>query len=258
MRNAAATFDDDFGSSRAPRKGARARSAGGTGKKKKGGRRAVFDMNGVARYAAIGMAATMALGIMVNALVLQKGHHPAPLFGKAAAASPAPAAAPKAVVAAIPAVHATAPNEAPAVDNASARSHRVVGGTHADASAGGDAIGRLLAGEDPIPGKARATLAKASPAKSALTMSALAKSASAKSGSNKPTAEKGDAKAKIVSGAQRALTKLGFTVPATGTNGPATRKAIEAFQKDHHLPVKGELDGKMVKLLAAESGVKID
>lgn len=248
MRNAAATFDDDFGSSRAPRKGARARSAGGTGKKKKGGRRAVFNMNGVARYAAIGMAATMALGIMVNALVLQKGHHPAPLFGKAAAASPAPAAAPKAVVAAIPAVHATAPNEAPPVDNASARSHRVVGGTHADASAGGDAIGRLLAGEDPIPGKARATLAKASPAKSG----------SNKSGSNKPIAEKGDAKAKIVSGAQRALTKLGFTVPATGTNGPATRKAIEAFQKDHHLPVKGELDGKMVKLLAAESGVKID
>lgn len=241
MRNAAATFDDDYGSAGLPRRGAaRPRTAAGTAKKnKKGERRSLFAIHGVARYAAIGMAATMALGIMVNALVLQKGHHPAPLFGKTAASSPAPAAATKAaIVSPTPPPRSAALEEPAAADVAPVKSHRTTGTSRATETVGSvDAIGQLLSGGLQTPSKT--------------------KPAPAKGGAGKSDGIKA-ASTKTVTGAQRALTKLGFKVAATGMNGPATRKAIEAFQKNHHLPVHGELDRKMVKLLAAESGVAID
>ncbi len=222
MRNAA-TFDDDLGYDAAPRKGAprKPRAASTAGKKKKGARRPRFDMHRVARFTAIGMAATMALGIMVNALVLQKGHHPAPLFGKAPVPATAQATAP------LPPVRAAqvdGPEEV-ATPAPVAKAHKtVVAARDADAPIGDDAIGRLLSGG-----------------------AALAKT-------------KGDAKGdgKTVMAVQRALSKLGFKVPPTGAAGPATKKAIEAFEKDRHMAVKGEVNRHLVKVLAAESGIKID
>lgn len=233
MRNAAATMDDDFGYETAPRKAAprkasgRPRSGGNAGKAKKGTKRRGVDMHRVARIAAIGMAATMATGIMVNALMLQKGHHPAPLFGKAAATR-APVTVLKTVPAAAPA-RAQVDDAAAATEPrpAAAKSRKAAVATRdTDAQGSDDAIGKLLAGGVPAP--------------------------SAKA--------KGDGRTdgKIVMGVQRALTKLGFKVPATGTVGPTTRKAIEAFEKDRHMPIKGELNHRLVKVLAAESGIKID
>ena len=138
MPNAAANFDDDFGLESAPRKKPAARRpASGKGKpgrgKKKGKSRFrfAFDMQRVARWSAVGMSATVALGIMVNALVMQKGHHPAPLFGKSIAlGDPAPVPAPAIVnrapakpEAATPAPVAApmpAPRTQPATDSADA------------------------------------------------------------------------------------------------------------------------------------------
>ncbi len=225
----AAMFDDDLGYEPKPRKGAPRKPRTAAAGKKKGAKRKRFGMDRIARYAAIGMAATMALGIMVNALVLQKGHHPAPLFGKTAAAAPSQAAAPLPSVRAEP-VEASA-ETAPA---AAAKMRKTVVATRdADAPSGDDAIGRLLAG-----GTAPA-----------------AKVASKAQGKGK-----GDVKdeSKTVTGVQRALTKLGFKVPVTGAAGPATKKAIEAYEKDHHLPVKGEVNRRLVKVLAADSGIRID
>lgn len=221
MRNAA-TFDDDLDYGAAPRERAprKPRPPSTGAKKKKGPRRRRFDMHRVARVAAIGMAATMALGIMVNALVLQKGHHPAPLFGKPPAPAASQATPPRPTVRAVQAdVDA---DVAPVAPVAKARK-LAVAAQDADAPVGDDAIGRLLAG-GPAPA------AKA--------------------------AGKGDGKTMM--GVQRALTKLGFKVPPTGTAGPATKKAIEAFEKDRHMAVKGEVDRRLVKVLAAESGIKID
>ena len=132
---------------RAPRK---PRATSAAAKKKKGPRRPRFDMHRVARVAAIGMAATMALGIMVNALVLQKGHHPAPLFGKASVAAAAPAVVPRPPVRA---AQADAPESvAPVASTAKARKI-VVASRDADDPVGDDAIGRLLA--DGAPAKAQ-------------------------------------------------------------------------------------------------------
>ena len=223
MRNAA-TFDDDLGYDAAPRKGAprKPRAASAAGKKKKGARRPRFDMHRVARFAAIAMAATMAIGIMVKALVLQKGPPPAPLFGKAPTPAVTQAAAPLLPVRAAQVDNFPEVAPAPPVTKA----HKaVVASREVDVPAGDDAIGRLLS--------------------SGATSKAAAK-----------TDARGDGK--TVMGVQRALNKLGFKVPSTGAAGPATKKAIEAFEKDHHMPVKGEINHRLAKVLAAESGIKID
>lgn len=224
MRNAA-TFDDDLVDYGPARKGAprKRRGTAPAAKAKKGTKRPRFDMHRVARFAAIGMAATMALGIMVNALVLQKGHHPSPLFGKA---SPVNATQPPAPLPPIRAAQAVHTDAAPATIARAPKNvtTAVQGGSKASPD---DPIGRLLAGGPASGGKA---------------------------------AVQGEAKGegKTVMGVQRALNKLGFRVPATGAAGPVTKKAIQAFEKDRHMAVKGEVDRRLVKVLAAESGIKIE
>ncbi len=216
MRSAAATFDDDIGAASPTRRKAarRSRPAAGRGKAKGG----FFRANNVARIAAIGMSVTIGAGILVNALLMQKGRHPAPLFSKVDP-PPAPAAiaaAPDVPPAAAPMRAAPPqPNEALA---AAVKLKRPVAPAQDDA--GDDPIGRLLKGGSPaVP------------------------------------AEKGD---RTILGVQKALGKLGFAVKANGTMGASTRKAIEAYEKVHKLPVKGEVDRRLVKSLAADSGVHIE
>lgn len=221
MPNAAATFDDAFDYDEPVRRKAprRPRSAAGKGPQRKKGRRLAFDMRKVARWTAVGLGTTVALTIMVNALVLQKSRHPAPLFGKAIALGPGPAPVERA-----PAPRAD-PVDAPAATPAPApvvQQRAPVEVTEDEAPTRDDPIGRLLQGGPPPAGAAA-----------------------------KPDT-------KTVMGAQRALAKLGFALKPNGTLGPQTRKAIEAFEKDRHLPVKGELTRRLVKILAAESGVRID
>jgi peptidoglycan hydrolase-like protein with peptidoglycan-binding domain len=58
--------------------------------------------------------------------------------------------------------------------------------------------------------------------------------------------------------AQRALGKLGFEVKADGVAGPATRQAIEAFERRQGLPVTGELNARTIRKLAIASSTPID
>ncbi|WP_375463623.1 peptidoglycan-binding protein [uncultured Methylobacterium sp.] len=56
--------------------------------------------------------------------------------------------------------------------------------------------------------------------------------------------------------AQRALTKLGYgPLKADGVMGATTRAAIEKFERDRKLPVKGEASGRTLRALAASSGL---
>ena len=222
MPPAAASFDDAFDFDEPARKRARkpraAAQKGGARKKGKKSRRFAVDPQKIARYGAIGMSATIALAIMVNALVLQKGHHPAPLFGKSIAlgATPVPAKAPA------PERHAAADPAQTTVPSQLASSQLPPSAPAAEpaTSSTEDPIGRLIEGHEPPPAPSRTD-------------------------------------SRTVIGAQRALAKLGFALKPSGTLGPQTRKAIEAFERDRHLPVKGELTHRLVKILAAESGVKI-
>jgi hypothetical protein len=66
------------------------------------------------------------------------------------------------------------------------------------------------------------------------------------------------ASGRSVLAAQRALQKLGAPVKPDGDYGAATRKAVEGFQRENHLPVTGELNAKTRRLLAARSGLPVD
>ncbi len=56
--------------------------------------------------------------------------------------------------------------------------------------------------------------------------------------------------------AQRALVKLGYgPLKADGLMGPGTRAALEKFERDRKLPVKGEPTPRTLRELAARAGV---
>lgn len=88
MRSASVTFENEFDLApqvpkRRPVRSPRRNVAVAKGKSRKkaqpfGSRLAAFS-----RYATIAMSATFVVGIIANALVAQKGQHPAPLFGRA-------------------------------------------------------------------------------------------------------------------------------------------------------------------------------
>ena len=136
-----------------------------------GGRIAVAIMQHPREFVGIVLAALATLAIFVNALFLQHGPHPAPIFGtRHAAVKPAAAAA------------ATAP-------------------------AHSDPIAALLA-----------------PSQRVLAV-------------------------------QRALADFGYgQIKPTGVAGPDTQAAIEKFERDHHLPVTGQISDRLVRDLAAMTG----
>lgn len=68
----------------------------------------------------------------------------------------------------------------------------------------------------------------------------------------KPAAVKAEAPPQdaAVTRAQRALSKLGYgPIKADGAMGPATKAAIEKFERDRKLPVTGEAAGRTLKAL---------
>ncbi|MFQ5625990.1 MAG: peptidoglycan-binding protein [Methyloligellaceae bacterium] len=62
----------------------------------------------------------------------------------------------------------------------------------------------------------------------------------------------------LVEAVQKALTKLGYQPgPADGVWGAATRKAIEQFERDHGLDVKGRISGRLMKELVEATGGRL-
>ncbi len=170
-------------------------------------------------------------GIAVNATMLQKGRHPAPLFAPAdpvvaavkslPAPPPMPLARPAELTAAPPAsAVSTGPLTASPSSHAPQPASRpAASATRAEIEAAPprrDAIATLLSGVDPT--------ATPSPR---------------------------------IAAAQRALQRVGFVVRPDGFMGVGTRQTIERFEKNQGLPVTGELAGRTVRELAAKSGVAI-
>lgn len=54
---------------------------------------------------------------------------------------------------------------------------------------------------------------------------------------------------------QRALADFGYgQIKPTGVAGPETRVAIEKFERDHHMPVTGQISDHLVRELTAMTG----
>lgn len=225
MREALARIDNDFVLSEPRRKGARRDNRG-----------VLRTLIGAVHFAAkhinllLGLLFAAVLGtVLMNALVWQKTRHPAPLFGHSVALEakvepmhevPVPAARP----AALPEPPAPAPQ--PAEQPAS-----------------------VPHGRDPMAEVAELSTQK--PAASTASHDPIAQLL--KSPAPAPAES-----SKSILAAQRALMKLGYVVKPDGVMRPATRQALELFERDHNLPAHGTLTPKVLHELGAASGLSVE
>lgn len=210
----------------APRRSAPAKAARKPAKPRK------FSLKRTGYALLFGIGALTAIGVPLNALYFQDGRHPAPLFLTTALALPATPPAVKPV---------TAPQtaEAPAtqIDAPKAK----VETAHAPVKA------ENARSESPAPAKiaAKTPVKTAEPAKHDPIAQLL----------NGPAKPKAPAESDVLM-AQQALLKLGYVVRADGKFSAATRQAIEKFEHDHGLPVKGALTTKVAAQLATRAGLE--
>ncbi|HEY9454112.1 MAG TPA: peptidoglycan-binding protein [Bradyrhizobium sp.] len=181
------------------------------------------------------IAATAICAIITNALFLQAGRHPSPMFGsivtlpapQAAVASPLPR--PRPVVEADP--QDTRQVEARGTDARQADSR------NADAR-NADALTSLVVKSTSAPATTPANVARP-PA----PIPATAQSAGARR----------------VAAVQRTLTQYGYgQLKATGAIGSDTQAAIAKFERERKLPVTGQMSDRLVRELSAMVGHPIE
>lgn len=188
----------------------------------------------------LGIGGLAFVGVPMNALFLQDGRHPAPLFAARPAAPPKTAEAP------------TPPARPAQIETA--RVEAGVGKTEAarvETSRAPKAVGR----SDAAALRAEILKSEAAPAarpekKREAARDPIGALLGGGAATEARTPDKG------VMSAQRALQRLGYVVKADGLMGAGTRQAIERFERDNGLPVKGELSPKIVKLLAARTAAR--
>lgn len=195
----------------------------------------LLGSNPAARIGSAGLAA-LAVAIAINVVFLQDQRHAAPLFQTSLRSQATAALAEPVAQAPLPAPRPVelAPVAKPAV------------------AARPDPIGREIARLDQSPAraeKAPPVEQKASDAKQGDAIGGLIRNVAA------PQASEPDAS---VLAAQRALMKLGFVLRPDGVFGGTTRQAIERFERDNRMPVRGELTSRVKTELARQSGVEID
>lgn len=178
----------------------------------------------ILRVASIATAVLVGGVILVNALFLQDRKHPAPLLR---APDPAP----------IP--DAAAPKPGPAPRAAAAPAAPMPPARTANRDPIGDEITRTVSAAERKPAR---TAAPPSDAPHADAIAGLIGATASPPSTS-------------VLSAQKALLRLGYVVKADGVFGTTTRQAIERYEKDNKLPVRGELTTKMSRELVAKSGL---
>ena len=211
-------------------------------------------------FVAVVMASAAVLAIFTNALFLQTGPHPAPIFAARPLLATAQPAAPVRARSAEPVdVVADAPvrNRVQLIAEIQRELTRRgfyegiadgVWGAKTDAGARDFLQGAgLRINPEPSEELLRALLAaKSKPAASAASVSAPVR--------NDPIADL-IAPSKRVLAIQRALSDFGYgQIKASGAYDPETRTAIEKFERDHKLPVTGQISDRFVHELAAMTG----
>jgi hypothetical protein len=176
------------------------------------------------------IAATAICAIITNALFLQAGRHPSPMFGSVVTLP-----APQAVVA------SPLPRPRPVVE-ADPQDTRQVEARGADArnadARNADALTNLVVKSTSAPATTPANVARP-PA----PIPATAQSAGARR----------------VAAVQRTLTQYGYgQLKATGAVGADTQAAISKFERDRKLPVTGQMSDRLVRELTAMIGHPID
>lgn len=203
------------------------------------------------------MATAATFTIFVNALFLQKGPHPAPIFATRQPA-PVPMAPPRPQTAPAPVT------VAPPVDNGPSRSQLIADiqrelnrRGYYDGAADGVWGARTDAAARDF---AQATGVKINVEASDALLRAIL-SAGAKRATAEPSPRTNDPIAQLIApnkrvlAVQRALADFGYgQIKPTGLYDPETRTAIEKFERDRRLPVTGQISERVVRELAAMTG----
>jgi hypothetical protein len=178
--------------------------------------------------------------IIANALLLQAGRHPAPLFG---------------TVVAMPAVTSMAanplPRPRPVEADTSISEPRPAEPKAADLKASDFKV------SDPKTSDPMANLVRATSAAPVATSGVPRPPASI------PVSTSSDAVSgagsRRIAAVQRALTEYGYgQLKPTGTVGSDTQAAIQKFERDRKIPVTGQMSDRLVRELAAMIGHPID
>jgi peptidoglycan hydrolase-like protein with peptidoglycan-binding domain len=213
-------------------------------------------------FVGITMATVATLAIFVNALFLQHGPHPAPIFATQSLTQRE---------AALPPHRPAVPHAAPVAPTASARSQaHVTSDIQRELARRGFYDGAVdgiwgaktdAAARDFV--QAAGLKLNPGPSDSLLRVLAAApsKTASGQAAPPAPVPARKDPIAKMivpdkrVLAIQRALADFGYgQIRPTGVYDQDTRAAIEKFQRDRRLPIDGRMSDRLVRELAAMTG----
>lgn len=211
----------------------------------------VGGMRATTQFGLVGLVVLLG-AVVINVVFLQDQRHAAPLFEvaltpkdppRAEAAAPLPAPRPAELAAAAPAAEPRAAEpKGGAAKSADSKAPEARLAEAAPARPRADAIGQVIAGLDPAPARS-ARPAPPAAARGADPIGGLIRNVGAA-----PQAD--DADPAAVRSAQHALMRLGFVVKPDGVFGVSTRQAIEQFERDRHLPVRGVLTAQVQRELA--------
>jgi len=213
------------------------------------------------------LAFTAICAILTNALFLQAGRHPSPMFGSVVTlpaplvANPLPRPRPVelAVRPAEPAPSETKPVEAKSADPRTS-DHKTVDSRSADPKSadprGADPMTNLVV-KSTSSAPAAASNA-ANPAAKPTGATAAAPSHVIRPPASIPASSQ-SAGARRVASVQRALTEYGYgQLKPTGAVGADTQAAITKFERDRKLPVTGQMSDRLVRELTAMTGRSIE
>lgn len=182
------------------------------------------------------LAAAAISAIVANALFLQAGRHPSPMFGTTIAMPAQPVAnplpRPRPAEAATRSIELTPADVKAAEPKAEPRSESK-----------SDAMSNLVA-------KTTAPPPSAAPPAAAASSTAIVRP---------PAPVPQTAAGRKIAAVQRALTEYGYgQLKPTGLIGADTQTAIVKFERDRKLPVTGQMSDRLVRELSAMTGRPID
>jgi Putative peptidoglycan binding domain len=197
---------------------------------------------GALAFAAVG-------AIIANALFLQAGRHPSPMFGSVVV-MPAAALAPASPLPRPRPVEADASSSEPRFAEPRLAEPRLSESRPAEPKAAEKPAEPKLA--DPLTNLVKATSSAPVAPSSVLRPPAPIPVSSR----NETLANSGSRR---VAAVQRALTEYGYgQLKPTGTVGSDTQAAIQKFERERKIPVTGQLSDRLVRELAAMVGHPID
>jgi Putative peptidoglycan binding domain len=194
------------------------------------------------------MAFAAVSAIIANALFLQAGRHPSPMFGSVVAMPPV-ALAPGNPLPRPRPVDADASSSDPKLAEPRVVELRAVEPKALEPKPA-----------EPKPADPLANLVKATNAPSAAAPANVARPpAPIPLSSRAETIANSTAASRRVSAVQRALAEYGYgQLKPTGTAGSDTQAAIQKFERARNLPVTGQVSDRLVRELAAVTGHPID